>query len=64
VARVVTEWFYENDVNHASWPSPDVNPVEHVWEFLERHLRLRFPTTINKTPNDGISWKNGVTSFQ
>jgi transposase len=54
-----SQWFdeYENYVNHIPWPSqsPDLNPIEQLWEILERSLRQAFSTTINKTPNDGIS---------
>uniref|UniRef100_A0A3B4YAJ7 Tc1-like transposase DDE domain-containing protein n=1 Tax=Seriola lalandi dorsalis TaxID=1841481 RepID=A0A3B4YAJ7_SERLL len=42
-ARGVTEWFdeYENNVNHMLWPpeSPDLNPVNHLCQILDQHVR-------------------------
>ncbi|GFU83757.1 transposable element Tcb2 transposase [Trichonephila clavipes] len=40
------------DIEHMDWPtrSPDLNPIEHVWEFLGRRLAARTlpPVTIRE----------------
>lgn len=48
-AQVITEWFQDMGVQELDWPaqSPDINPIEHMWDELERRLRARpqRPTT-------------------
>ena len=38
-------WFMENNVNVMAWPaqSPDMNPIENLWDVLHRKLHGHMP---------------------
>uniref|UniRef100_A0A8C4QWJ9 Tc1-like transposase DDE domain-containing protein n=1 Tax=Eptatretus burgeri TaxID=7764 RepID=A0A8C4QWJ9_EPTBU len=40
---VITQYLDDHHIELLSWPvfSPDLNPIEHAWDELDRHIRLR-----------------------
>ena len=43
VARICRQFLNRNKVNVLPWPavSPDMNPIEHIWDYLGRTVRAR-----------------------
>lgn len=44
-ARSTSEWLLEHNVNVLQWPaqSPDLNPIEHMWQRVKQDLS-KYPT--------------------
>jgi len=49
-ARIAKKWKDENNVISLPWPaqSPDMNPIEHLWDELERRIRSCKPLPKSK----------------
>ena len=43
VARICRQFLNRNNVNVLPWPSvsPNMNPIEHIWDYLSRKVRAR-----------------------
>ena len=44
-ARIVQQFLQQNNVDHLDWParSPDLSPIEHVWDILGQRVQQRDP---------------------
>ena len=66
--RSIQKWFVDIGVEELDWPaqSPDVNPIEHLWDELERRLRARpnRPTSVSDLTNALVAeWKQIPTAM-
>lgn len=49
-ARSVKEWLSLNIPNVLEWPaqSPDINPIEHLWDHMDRQIRKMSISNLNQ----------------
>ncbi len=49
VARICTQFLEAENIPVLAWPtySPDMSPIEHVWDALDRYIRQRVPVPAN-----------------
>lgn len=63
----VPAWFdgYSNFVNHMLLPLqlPDLNPMEHLWEVLDHHVRQHSPPQSSKPGPVGESMPSSIQAF-
>ncbi len=49
IARICTQFLEAENIAVLAWPaySPDMSPIEHVWDALDRRIRQRVPVPAN-----------------
>ncbi|PIO62280.1 hypothetical protein TELCIR_16172 [Teladorsagia circumcincta] len=60
-SKLLTKWFHDNNVPLLPWPSqsPDLNPIEHLWDELERQVKgLRARNEDEKFLQLKAAWEN------
>ena len=65
-AKIVQQWLHENEVEMLEWPpqSPDLNPIEHLWEHMERQLKFYPATNVTQlSQNLELIWSKIPAEF-
>jgi len=48
-AKASMAWFRENKISVLDWPgnSPDINPIENLWQVMKRKVEEKHPSSID-----------------
>ena len=63
VARICMDFLATNHVNVLPWPaySPDLSPIEHIWDIIDRKVRACHPHPVQFLGLDRRLQTNGTT---
>ncbi|CAF1527135.1 unnamed protein product [Adineta ricciae] len=61
-AKIVKDWLNGKKIEVLKWPasSPDLNPIEHVWDELERRMKKHHPSNKEELKKALLQEWNGI----
>ena len=62
-ARVFTQFLAAENVPVLPWPAPDMSPVEHVWDALDRCVRQRVYSSHQYAATSHVHWREVGQQF-
>ena len=59
---IVANWLNRNGLDRLHWPSfsPDLSPIEHLWDEVERQLKKKQPKSQNELKESFIEVWHGI----
>ncbi len=65
--QIISDWFLEHDNEFTllKWPpqSPNLNPIEHLWDVVEREIRIMYVHLTNLHPTNLQQLRDPIMSI-